>query len=199
MDSSKFLFGLLFPFLHKSRSELGFLPSFYSKPLHLEFNLWIKQLRLKTCSKAFLNSFDLELSVFKKTKQLRNVLGHVLRRNFLIQSPSFNLHLYLQQVLPGVERISCDCSLEETRKEIAVAYCEDCKDNICETCYHAHLRVKLTKDHRISWFYGKYPILKLVRILNSLNSLKNVILILAPRHYKNKNEGKSLHDRKFAT
>ena len=97
---------------------------------------------------------------------------------------------FLQQVLPEVERIFCDCSSEETQKEIAVAYCEDCKDNICETCYRAHLRVRLTKDHRISWFSRKkHPILNLVRMLNSL---KNFILISAPRHYKNKNKGTSL-------
>ena len=103
----------------------------------------------------------------------------------MISSSSF-----LQQILPEVERIFCDCSSEETQKEIAVAYCEDCKNNICETCYHAHLRVRLTKDHRISWFSRKkYPILNLVRMLNSL---KNFILISAPRHYRNKSKGTSL-------
>jgi hypothetical protein len=41
----------------------------------------------KTCHKTFLNCFALELSVLK-TKQLRNILGHVLMHSLLIQSPS---------------------------------------------------------------------------------------------------------------
>jgi tripartite motif-containing protein 71 len=49
---------------------------------------------------------------------------------------------------PGFEAIFCN-SCEESNSK-AIAYCQDCNEHICETCYHAHLRVKLTKDHKIS-------------------------------------------------
>ena len=39
-------------------------------------------------------------------------------------------------------------SCEEPQRAKAVAHCNDCKEDICEACYHAHLRVKLTKEHR---------------------------------------------------
>jgi len=64
------------------------------------------------------------------------------------------------QAPPGFESVFCSCSCEETQKmEKAVAHCEDCKENLCETCYQAHLRVKLTKEHRITWLHGKNPLL----------------------------------------
>ena len=43
--------------------------------------------------------------------------------------------------------------------EKAVAHCEDCKENLCETCYQAHIRVRITKEHRITWLHGKNPLL----------------------------------------
>jgi len=50
---------------------------------------------------------------------------------------------------PGFEKNFCSCSSEESQREKTVAHCEDCKEDMCQTCYYAHLRVKLTKDHRI--------------------------------------------------
>ena len=48
------------------------------------------------------------------------------------------------------ESTVCICSSKETKKEVAVAHCEDCKENICETCYDDHLSATPTKDHRIN-------------------------------------------------
>ena len=42
------------------------------------------------------------------------------------------------------ESTVCICSSK------AVAHCEDCKENICETCYDDHLSATPTKDHRIN-------------------------------------------------
>jgi len=78
-----------------------------------------------------------------------------------VQSPAPNPTAH-QTAPPGFEKETafCSCSSDQDQlqaKERSVAYCEDCKDHMCETCYHAHLRVKLTKDHRITWLNGKNP------------------------------------------
>ena len=70
------------------------------------------------------------------------------------------LLFFFQQAPPGFESVFCSCSCEETQKmEKAVAHCEDCKEDICEKCYQAHLRVRLTREHRITWLHGKNPLL----------------------------------------
>ena len=79
----------------------------------------------------------------------------------IFTSFEFNIyHYFFQQAPPGFESVFCSCSCEETQKmEKAVAHCEDCKENLCETCYQAHIRVRITKEHRITWLHGKNPLL----------------------------------------
>ena len=43
---------------------------------------------------------------------------------------------------------TCSCG-DETAK--AVARCNECQEDLCDVCVSAHQRVKLTKDHSITW------------------------------------------------
>ena len=72
----------------------------------------------------------------------------------------FNIiYYFFQQAPPGFESVFCS-SCEETQKMVkAVAHCEDCNEDLCETCYQAHLRVRVTKEHRITWLHGNNPLL----------------------------------------
>jgi tripartite motif-containing protein 71 len=37
-------------------------------------------------------------------------------------------------------------------KHDAVCYCKDCQEKLCRNCFQAHQRVRLTRDHQISFF-----------------------------------------------
>ena len=51
---------------------------------------------------------------------------------------------------PGFEATVKTCkSCDEAQK--AVARCNECAEDLCEACVSAHQRVKLTKDHLITW------------------------------------------------
>ena len=52
-----------------------------------------------------------------------------------------------------VPKIVCPCDDGSN----AIAKCEDCDDYLCILCYHAHIRVKLTKDHNITTFEAIIP------------------------------------------
>ena len=48
------------------------------------------------------------------------------------------------------QQLSKQCSSCH-EKPISVCYCHDCKEKLCQNCYLAHQRVRLTKDHRIQF------------------------------------------------
>ena len=33
-------------------------------------------------------------------------------------------------------------------------HCKECKEDICQICYEAHLRLKMTKHHNFIWLNG---------------------------------------------
>jgi hypothetical protein len=41
------------------------------------------------------------------------------------------------------------CTNCEEENSVATFSCKECKDYLCESCYEAHLRVKLTRNHTI--------------------------------------------------
>ena len=52
------------------------------------------------------------------------------------------------------EPIFCSCSAEKDEKEEVIVHCKECKEDICQICYEAHLRLKMTKHHNFIWLNG---------------------------------------------
>ena len=107
--------------------------------------------------KVFIESYQVCFKRLALSKHLQCFLSKSLHQ----QDIFWNQHyFFFQQAPPGFESVFCSCSCEETQKmEKAVAHCEDCKEDLCEGCYQAHIRVRITKEHRITWLHGKNPLL----------------------------------------
>ena len=52
------------------------------------------------------------------------------------------------------EPVFCSCSAEKDEKEEVIVHCKECKEDICQICYEAHLRLKMTKHHNFIWLNG---------------------------------------------
>ena len=52
------------------------------------------------------------------------------------------------------EPVFCSCSTEKDEKEEVIVHCKECKEDICQICYEAHLRLKMTKHHNFIWLNG---------------------------------------------
>ena len=50
---------------------------------------------------------------------------------------------------PNLIRIKCKACDDES---VVKWSCKECKENICDLCYKAHIRVKMTKHHALSEF-----------------------------------------------
>ena len=61
----------------------------------------------------------------------------------------FQFHFFFQK-----EPVFCSCSAEKDEKEEVIVHCKECKEDICQICYEAHLRLKMTKHHNFIWLNG---------------------------------------------
>jgi len=75
--------------------------------------------------------------------------------------------------------------VKETKKDVTLLctacefktessfYCTECKDYLCQTCQNAHVRVKLTKDHKIKSIVHN-PVASIVRYVCPIHPLKEL-------------------------
>ena len=73
----------------------------------------------------------------------------------------------------------CPCC-DDKRK--VVARCEDCNDFLCILCFHAHKRVKLAKQHKITTFISLSPRLSISKEVNE--NIKPIKVKKAPKTEK---------------
>lgn len=72
------------------------------------------------------------------------LIGSILESMTLQENEDAKL---LNPLLLLNKKPEASCSCEDGG--LALSYCNDCQDYLCEKCVSAHYRVKLTKDHKI--------------------------------------------------